>query len=268
MESLKLALFQICSTDSFEQNAQKILKLVKDHASSADLLLFPENALYINIAKEEKTPCISLEDDFFEKLQEIAKIYETNIHLGSLPLYEGQRLYNTSIFINEKGEVQKAYNKIHLFKAALGPLDIDESRSYSAGDKPAIVDVKGWKVAMSICFDLRFSELYSFYAKKGAELILVPSAFFRKTGRAHWEILLRARAIESQAYVAASAQVGVHHSIDGESTRASYGHSLAIDPWGEILSDLGESDEGLSIVEIFKNEIQKTRKTVVMTRKL
>jgi predicted amidohydrolase len=111
------------------------------------------------------------------------------------------------------------------------------------------MEVKSWRIGLSICYDVRFSELYSNYAKEGAHLILVPSAFLVPTGAAHWHILLRARAIESQAFVIAAAQAGEHVGVHGEK-RTTYGHSLAIDPWGEILADLGEAGPKVEVVTL------------------
>lgn len=266
---LKLSVFQVCSTDSFEENAKKVLGLLGKEAKASDLAVFPENALYINIAKNDAPPQLSLKESFFVEAAEFAKKNQTVLHLGSLPIYKDKKIYNTSLVIDAQGKIHKFYNKIHLFKAFLGKaLSIDESANYEAGDQPAILEHKGWKIGLSICFDLRFSELYSFYAKKSCDLILVPSAFFRKTGQAHWEVLLRARAIETQAYVAAPGQVGTHHSSDGESIRKSYGHSLTINPWGEVLSDLGGQEEGVFHVDLSKDKIKEVRDMVVMERRL
>ncbi|MGH1469386.1 MAG: nitrilase-related carbon-nitrogen hydrolase [Bdellovibrionales bacterium] len=270
MKDLSVSVFQICSDDSFQNNSKKILDLLKVHdLKSVDLCVFPENALYINIDKKSKTPKISLEDSFFKELSSLAKANDVVVHLGSVPLYkEDGKLYNTSVVVMADGSVSKAYDKIHLFAANLGPLQIDEGINYSAGEAPKVLDVKGWKVGLSICFDLRFSELYSHYAKEGCDLVLVPSAFFRKTGIAHWELLLKARAVENQCYVVAPGQVGVHKSVDSEAIRKSYGQSLAVHPWGNVLADLGTEGEAVQTVLLNYDEIEKIKNSILMKRRL
>jgi predicted amidohydrolase len=153
---------------------------------------------------------------------------------------------------------------MHLFDIELeGQKPIRESAVFSRGLSGKLRDFNGWRVGESICYDMRFSELYSGYAYAQADLVLVPSAFLVETGRAHWEILLRARAIESQCYVVASAQVGTHNSTKSQAERRTFGHSLAIDPWGNIEADLGES-EGVRIVHLSKDKIRKVREQIPM----
>ncbi len=266
---LKVSVFQICSDDSFKNNSKKILELLRAHnLKLVDLCVFPENALYISISKKSKVPKISLKQGFFKKIQELAKKNDVVIHLGSVLIYREKKCYNTSLVVNSKGEIKEVYDKIHLFTAKIGSLDIDEGSLYFSGNTPKIIRVKGWKIGLSICFDLRFSELYSFYAKNHCDMILVPSAFFRKTGKVHWQTLLKARAIESQCYVVAPGQVGVHESIDEKSIRKSYGHSLVIHPWGDVLADLGEKIECVQTVVLDKKEIKKVKNSIVMKRRL
>jgi len=262
-DTLSLRVFQICSKDSFKENINRISNLIKTHAKEREFCLFPENSLYINIDKKIKTPDFDLSE--LSSLRELCKTKRISLHLGSAPLYEKDKLYNRSLIIDEKGNLDKAYDKIHLFKAEVGPLSIDEGDNYEAGLKPSIVNVNGWRVGLSICFDLRFSDLYSYYAKEKCDLILVPSAFLKTTGKAHWEVLLRARAIETQAYVAASAQAGVHKSESG-AIRKSYGHSLVVNPWGEVLCDLEDSEDTSKLIVLDRSQINKMRKSIIMDR--
>ena len=262
---LKVRVFQICSTDSFESNISKIKNLLEIHAKEREFCLFAENSLYINIDQEVKTPLFNLKD--LAPLQELCKSKKITLHLGSAPLYEGDHLYNTMLVIDEEGELTKPYRKIHLFRAEVGHLSVDEGSQYSSGETPSIITVNGWKVGLSICFDLRFSDLYSFYATNSCDLILVPSSFLRSTGKAHWEILLRARAIETQAYVIAPAQVGVHKGESG-AIRKSYGHSLIVSPWGDVLLDLEEKEDVSESLILKKSEIEKMRKSIIMDRHL
>lgn len=271
-ESLTVATFQVCSTDSLEQNYRKISKMIEsiENIDEVDLCVFPENAIYISIDKNEKPPVIDFNHSFFAYIKNLAKSTNTAFHLGSLPIYKENKLFNSSLFCDANGELSFPYDKIHLFAAKVGSLEIDEGKSYESGVKPSIINIKGWRLGLSICFDLRFSELYSYYAKKGVELILVPSAFFRATGKVHWEPLLRARAIETQSYVVAPGQVGVHetsHEV-GSSLRKSYGHSLVVDPWGEIIEDFGAEDEKVLIHKLELEKIKKVRDSIFMKRKM
>ncbi len=266
---LKVSVFQICSDDCFKNNSKKILDLLKAcDLKSVDLCVFPENALYISINKKNRVPKISLEEGFFKEVRQLAKKNSVAIHLGSVPIYRQGKCYNTSLLINSTGEIKKVYDKIHLFTAKIGSLDIDEESLYCSGSTPKIIRVKGWKIGLSICFDLRFSELYSFYGKNDCDMILVPSAFFRKTGKAHWKTLLKARAIESQCYVVAPGQVGFHKSVHGDFIRKSHGQSLVIHPWGDVLVDLGTKVENVETLVLDKKEIIKVRNSIVMKRRL
>ncbi len=266
---LSLRLFQICSTDSFDKNINTVLDLLRSDSQSEDFCVFPENALYINIDKTIKTPKLDL--DLLKPIQKLCWEKKISVSLGSIPIYEGNKLFNRCFTINEEGELKNVYDKIHLFKANVGPLTIDEGNVYTAGKLPSIIDCQLWKIGMSVCFDLRFSDLYSHYAKNKCDLILVPSAFLPQTGRAHWEVLLRARAIETQSFIVASAQVGVHTSVQNtQSTkiRKSYGHSLVISPWGEVLCDLKDQENVSAKVVLDPKELKKVRDSIVMDREL
>lgn len=270
-KDLNLRVFQLCSNDSFDDNAQKILKLLETEAQNEEFCLFPENSLYINIDKSVKVPDLTLDHPFYEKLKALCLSKNLDVHLGSVPQYgegeESDKLFNQSLFMSSKGVLTKPYKKIHLFRAHVGETRIDEADVYASGCEPKIIEVQGWQVGLSICYDIRFSDLYSIYAKQGCDLILAPSAFINETGKAHWEILLRARAIESQAYVAASAQAGTHQSIHGP-IRKSYGHSIAVTPWGEVLFDLEKQEDGSRATTLKYSEIKKMRDSLVMDRHL
>ncbi|MNT44863.1 2-oxoglutaramate amidase [compost metagenome] len=149
-----------------------------------------------------------------------------------------ERVYNTSLAFNPRGERVARYDKIHLFGFTRGTESYDESRTILAGRTPVSFDAPCGRVAMSVCYDLRFPELYrGLAAGDGTSLILMPAAFTYTTGQAHWEILLRARAIENQCYVLAAAQGGKH-----ENGRRTWGHSMLVDPWGEVLATLPEGE--------------------------
>ncbi len=161
----------------------------------------------------------------------------------------GTRVFNSSLAFSPTGSCVQRYDKIHLFRFDNGRERYDESRVLLRGSLPASFELpsrdgQSWKIGMSVCYDLRFPEMYRRYAAQGVDLLLVPSAFTHTTGQAHWEVLLRARAIENLAFVAAPAQGGLH-----ENGRRTWGHSMQVDPWGVILSERAEG-EGVDLVEL------------------
>jgi predicted amidohydrolase len=141
-----------------------------------------------------------------------------------------EKLSNTSPVFDPEGNLVAAYRKIHLFDVEVGGVTYFESEAEEPGDQPVVADVEGWRIGLSVCYDVRFPELYRILALEGAELLTVPAHFTTPTGKDHWHVLLRARAIENQAYVAAAAQVG--ETLPG---KPAYGRSLIADPWGTVL---------------------------------
>ena len=169
------------------------------------------------------------------------------VHLGSLALTGGAegRLVNRGFIIDDRGAIRARYDKIHLFDVDLPTGESwRESAAYAPGDRSVVASTPWARIGLSICYDLRFPDLYRALSNAGAELLSVPAAFTVPTGRAHWHVLLRARAIEAGAFVVAAAQCGEHQ--DG---RATFGHSLVVDPWGEVLLDMGEG-EGVGFADL------------------
>ena len=183
----------------------------------------------------------------------IAKKNKVHILAGSI--YENskdnEKIYNTTFMINDYGEIECNYRKINLFKAFIDGKKIDESQIFQAGKKPIICNVKNFKIGLSICYDLRFPELYRFYNKKKVDIICVPSSFTKKTGELHWEVLLRARAIENHCYIIAPNQYG----LDGNKVNC-FGNSMIINPLGEIIVKLEEEGENIAYAEIIKKNSQ------------
>jgi predicted amidohydrolase len=155
---------------------------------------------------------------------------------GSVIESAGRRVYNTCVVLDRHGRIHASYRKIHLFEARLqdGRV-IRESDAYSAGHKPVMTDVEGWRAGLSICYDLRFPELFRQYSRLGAHILFVPSNFTQRTGKDHWEVLVRARAIENQCFVVAPNQCGKNPKTGV----ASHGHSMVVGPWGEVLVSAG-----------------------------
>ncbi len=267
-DSLKVAVCQLTSIDDFQTNLKQILSLLERLESDVpDLVCFPENALYFRMRDATAVPGIEPKDEIVHAISHWAVRFGSVVHLGSVPLKRGGRLYNSSLVLTSDGAVHDTYSKIHLFDVDVeGAKPHRESDTFVHGSEPAVFMVKGWKFGSSICYDLRFAELYLHYAKLEVDALLIPSAFLVPTGLAHWEVLTRARAIECQAYVLAAAQGENHHGIQGGS-RATYGHSMIIDPWGAVVAQTpsGFSDEQRIIrATLSRERINRVRAQIPM----
>lgn len=264
---LKVALAQLNSNDDIQNNLKNILHLIDEAAASSSkpsLILFPENSLFFRIHADDKVSALDLNSEVWEKLRK--KSVETGIsfHLTTAVLDADQKVYNASVLIQPNQPLQITYRKIHLFNITLtGQKAIRESDVFADGGLPSVFEFQGYKFGSSICYDVRFSELYSAYAKQEVDVILVPAAFLVKTGIAHWDALLRARAIESQCYVLAPAQAGTHTSSKGDASRETYGNTVVVGPWGQILQQK-VSGVGLVYVDINKAEIEAVRAQIPM----
>jgi len=263
--TLDVALVQMTSIDDLETNLQYIEKAVQkiDPKQNIDLICLPENCLFLRLKEGEKILGLTLQNFALKRLAEISKVRNCHVHLGSIPLDLNGKLYNSSILILPNGEIISSYQKIHLFDIQLdGQSPHRESDVFAHGTDTHHFIIHGWKIGESICYDIRFSELYQRYAKQEVDVILIPAAFLVETGKAHWEVLLRARAIESQAFVVAAAQGGLHKNASGYS-RETFGHSMIIGPWGDIKEQLG-TKSGILIFQLTKEEIQKVRAQIPM----
>jgi predicted amidohydrolase len=271
MSSLKVGLLQMSSGEDVSKNLQFIKKNFETlrERHRPDLVITPENSLFMRIRKTSAITGFEFGDDTFTALQRMVDEGKTRLILGSLPLKTpGSSLVrNAMVLLEPSKEPQVLYEKIHLFDVDVeGQPPVRESAVFEAGRKPAFWEFKGFKFGLSICYDLRFSELYAVYAKAEVDAILIPSAFLVPTGSAHWEILIRARAIESQCYVLAPAQGGRSSWVgeDGsEAFRETYGHSLAVDPWGKILLEL-DPGNGAGVVELQRDTIKRVRAQIPM----
>jgi predicted amidohydrolase len=266
-EKIKVAICQMNSIDSAATNLQQIEDFVTGpvKAYGAAIAFFPENCLYMRIREGEKIQGFTIDDPHILRLSALAQEVGVGLHLGSLPLRIEGKLFNASLMLDSAGVVRPSYKKIHLFDITLpGQKPIRESDVFTHGDAPQILEYQGWSFGQTICYDIRFAELFSFYARGGVDALLVPSAFLVKTGQAHWEVLLRARAIESQSYVIAAAQSGQHRGLDGLSIRETYGRSMVIDPWGQIVAEaVGDHSQVLTL-ELERRQIDAIRKQIPM----
>ena len=265
MSRLKMIVLQMQSIDDVQANLRQIKSLLDDvpPQKTSALVCLPENALYMRIIEGEKIQGLELSDPCFLELKKIAQEKNLVLHIGSAPLKQGEKLVNSSVLIWPIGRIEASYQKIHLFDIDLaGQAPIRESDVFNHGEIPRLFNLGDWKWGQTICYDLRFAELFSYYAKEQIDGLLVPAAFLAKTGEAHWHVLLRARAIESQCFVVAAAQAGVHRTPGGQ--RETYGHSLVIDPWGRVLAEgSGDHPEKLE-VELDLGEINKVRQQIPM----
>lgn len=263
---LVVAAVQMTSVDDIDTNLKQIEQLLSEIFKSAKprLVNLPENCLYLRLIEGEKIEGVTLAHPAFTRLAELAKRYNTHLHLGSVPLHLDGSLFNSSVLIKPTGEVLPTYQKIHLFDIQLeGQNPIRESDVFKHGNKPHVIEVDGWRIGEAICYDVRFSELFSVYADLEVDVILLPAAFLVKTGEAHWEILLRARAIESQAYLVASAQGGTHQGLRG-GQRETFGNTMIVDPWGAVVDKVAERRQGFVLATLNRSNIEKVRQQIPM----
>jgi deaminated glutathione amidase len=247
--AFKVALVQMRSGMAPEVNWTAALAAIAEARSAgADYVLTPEMTNIIESKRERLMAAIVDEerDPTLAALREAARKHAIYVHIGSLAVKASpDKAANRSFLIDRSGEVVARYDKIHMFDVDLaGGESYRESRSYRPGDLAVLADLPWGRLGITICYDLRFPALYRALAESGASFFSIPSAFTRPTGEAHWHVLLRARAIENGCFVFAAAQGGKH-----ESGRETYGHSLAVDPWGKILAE-GTTEPGVILAEI------------------
>jgi len=239
----QVAAVQTVSGTSLDANLKRADALIADAAQGgAGLVLLPEYFCMMGHHESDKVAIREHDGDgpVQDFLADAARRHRVWLVGGTLPLWcdDPGRVYNTSLAYDPRGERVARYDKIHLFGFTRGSESYDESRTILAGTTPVRFEAPCGPVAMSVCYDLRFPELYRQLAGDGgASLILMPAAFTYTTGKAHWEILLRARAVENQCYVLAAAQGGKH-----ENGRRTWGHSMLVDPWGEVIDVLPEGE--------------------------
>lgn len=256
-QPLRVAVAQLCSKDNIEANLEVCREQIERSAAlGAQLVAFPETAPFIGPPRLRQAAVQPLEGFLVQRFAQMAREAGIAVLVGSVfeAHPEGGRCYNTSVFLDEQGQLVASYRKLHLFDADLpNGTSLRESDTFLAGDQVVVVHWRGWTFGMSICYDLRFPELYRRLAHQGAQVLLVPSAFTERTGRDHWEVLLRARAIENQCYVIAPNQWGLH--TEG---RRSYGRSMVIDPWGTVQAQVGDHI-GLALAELDPERVQQIR---------
>ena len=255
---MRAALLQMTAGIDPAANAATLASAIRDAAQDGAAMLFtPEMSGLLDRDRERAACRIVAEHDdpVLVAVRDAAAAAGLWVHLGSLAVRRPDgRLANRGFVIDARGAIRARYDKLHLFDVTLATGESwRESASYAAGEAACVVDTPIGRLGLSICYDLRFPDLYRALSDAGATVLSVPAAFTRPTGAAHWHVLLRARAIEAGAYVVAAAQGGLH--ADG---RATFGHSLVVDPWGEVLLDMGEQP-GLGFVEINPARVAEVR---------
>ncbi len=258
---MKVACVQITSSPIIEENLDQAARYIRSAAEQgAQFIATPENTCHLRYPPAEKLnsaypmethPAIPL-------FSALAKELNITVLIGSIAVKTEGKLWNRSLLFAPNGELQTTYDKIHLFDVDLPTGESHkESDIMKPGERAVIAKIDDdFTLGLSICYDLRFAYLYRQLAKAGANIMCVPSAFTVPTGKAHWETLLRARAIETGSYVIAPAQVGTH-----EGGRQTYGHSLIISPWGEVLTDAGEK-QGIVLADIDIKHISQARAAI------
>ncbi len=262
---MRVALCQTNSGEDVSANERQVFELLEEAAAGgADLAALPEVWPCQGSAAQVRAAAEAIPGPRTDRLSEFAKQHEMWVHGGSVLELDDDRVFNTSLLFDRDGAAVASYRKIHLFDAdPPGGVPSRESAVFAAGDQVVTAETEFGRAGLSICYDLRFPELYRMLAAKGATVLFVPSAFRFETGVDHWEVLLRARAIEDQAFVVAAAQWGTW-GPEGKQRR-NFGHSLVADPWGRIVGE-GRDGVGVTFAELDLAEIARVREILPSLR--
>ena len=262
------ACVQLRSTDDVEANLATAERLVRRAASyGAKLVATPENTSFLGPQIHNTELAEPIDGPIATRFAKLADELSIHLLVGSIAeqkrnedgSVDPSRCFNTSLLFGPNGDRLAVYRKIHLFDVDVpGGVTIRESDSIAPGEDIVVAETELGRIGMSICYDLRFPELYRALVDRGADIIAIPSAFTLTTGKDHWHPLMRARAIETQCWVLAPAQWGTH---DREGKRKSYGHSLIVDPWGAVVAERGEG-EGLALAEIDLEQSAQVRRAI------
>ena len=264
---MRLAVLQMTASDDPAANLEVLARAAAEAAEAgADMLLTPEVSNCLSASRERQRAVLRPEprDPTLAAMRAAAAEHGLWVLLGSLALRTADpagRFANRSVLIDADGAVAARYDKIHMFDVAVSEAETyRESAAYRPGARATVARTPWAGLGLTVCYDLRFPALYRRLAQAGAEVLSVPSAFSPETGRAHWETLLRARAIETGCFVVAPAQTGTHPASEGR-TRRTHGHSLVVGPWGDVRLDAGV-EPGLHLVEIDPAEVAEARARV------
>jgi deaminated glutathione amidase len=264
---MKAALLQLTSSDDPAENLAMVTHMMQQAASQgAGFILTPEVTNCVSADRQHQRQVLQTQDQdtTLASLRQVAGQLGVWLLIGSLALKTedpADRFANRSFLIAPDGSIRAWYDKIHMFDVQVSDTETyRESAGFRPGDRAVLADAGFARIGMTVCYDIRFPHLHRALAQAGAQILTVPSAFSPVTGAAHWEPLLRARAIETGCYVLAPAQTGLHPSSTG-ATRRTYGHSMAISPWGEVLADAGTAP-GITFVDLDMNAVSQARARV------
>lgn len=264
---MRVGLVQLNASDMPLDNLAITEGMIREAvAGGAEFVATPEVTNIISTSRSHQKQVLNAEadDPTLARLRAVAADLKTTLLIGSLAVLSGDadgRFANRSFLIGPDGEILGRYDKIHMFDVDIDKVETwRESDGYRPGGQAVVADSPVGRIGMTICYDMRFPALYRHLAQSGAEILTIPAAFSQVTGKAHWEILLRARAIETGCFVIAPAQCG-DHSISRGRPRQTHGHSLIVAPWGEVLAD-GGSKPGVTLTDIDLDEVAKARARV------
>lgn len=255
-----IAAIQMASGPNVQANLDQAERLITEAVSqSAKLIVLPENFSFMGKTDEDRMPYAETDGDGVVQrfLSEQAKKHAIWLVGGTVPIKTGDdtKLYSSCMVFNDKGERVASYNKIHLFDVHIEESNesYNESETTTPGDKTVVVDTPFGKLGLAICYDLRFPEMFRTMVNQGMEICAIPSMFTALTGKAHWEVLVRARAIENLCYVVAAGQGGYH--VSG---RETFGNSAVVNPWGTVLNHMGKG-AGVVAAKLDKSFLETTR---------
>ena len=264
---MRVGLVQLNASDMPLDNLAITEGMIREAvAGGAEFVATPEVTNIISTSRSHQKQVLNAEadDPTLARLRAVAADLKITLLIGSLAVLSGDadgRFANRSFLIGPDGEILGRYDKIHMFDVDIDKVETwRESDGYRPGGQAVVADSPVGRIGMTICYDMRFPALYRHLAQSGAEILTIPAAFSPVTGKAHWEILLRARAIETGCFVIAPAQCG-DHSISQGRPRQTHGHSLIVAPWGEVLAD-GGSKPGVTLTDIDLDEVAKARARV------
>lgn len=263
---MRVGLVQLTSSDDPQENLLVVSNYIADAArDGARFVLTPEVTNCLSASRKRQAEVLVTEDQdmTLSMLQSEAARHKIWLLIGSLALKveDDSRFVNRSFLISPEGKIAARYDKMHMFDVSINEVETyRESDGYRPGDRAVLGHVNDVPVGLTICYDLRFPYLYRGLAKAGAKILTVPSAFSPDTGAAHWEPLLRARAIETGSFVLAPAQCGTHPTTKGRQ-RSTHGHSLAVDPWGRVLADGGDMP-GVVMVDLAIQDVDDVRRRI------
>lgn len=258
---MKIAVIQLTSVLDFSKNLETIRKfLAEAKKQNAEAAFLPEVFYSISDGLTPSPYLVETDNEHYNQIKKLAIDFDIALLGGSAATRHLGKVVNRALNFDRTGKDLGHYDKIHLFACDLPNKKISEAINYTAGSEYKLVELNGVKLGLGICFDLRFAEQALHYRNQGAHILTYPAAFTVPTGKAHWHTLLRARAIENQCFVIASGQWGQHNE-----KIQTFGHSLVVDPWGEVLLDLGEGEK-VGVIDLDLNKIELIRHSVLMNR--